>query len=660
MANDGLTQDRPQSAGATYSQDNRLLRIETALGKDKLLLTRLSGEAEISRPFAFRVAMLSQDQEIAPESLIGGKVTIWVRNYRAGDAPISGMVRSFSAGSVDARGWRDYHAEIVPWLWFLSCTTDCRIFQNLTLPKIIETIFAEHGFADYEMGGLIGRYKPLDFCVQYRETALDFISRWMEELGIFYFFRHEAGRHVMVLGDHNAAFKPVIEKDAVFGSGSGGDVTAWRHSYEFRPGRCAHKDFAFKTPSQDLLTKEASLLKLQRADALEVYDYPGGYTHKDDGKSLTRLRMEEIEARYHSVAGESSCASFFAGGKFTLVRHHLKSEENKEYVLHRVEHRASDDSHISANAAPPAYENDFDAFPAPTRFRPPRRAPWPVVQGPQTATVVGPPGEPIHTDKYGRVKLQFHWDRRGARDDKSSCWVRVSQNWAGKGWGGEFIPHVGHEVVVSFLEGDPDMPMVTGRVYNAENMPAIALPADKTQCSIQDHSGNSILMEGKSGAQDIRINAVKDMNFTVKNDYNETVKSGNRKIDVVAGTHTETIKGDTKITVSSGLYAHFVAANEAERVSQGRNVLASTKANIYLQAATDVTLHVGASTLFMDSDGNITLQGAKLRIEGTASIDMVAPTVRINGTTSLELTGATVTAQATGTLNVKGALVKIN
>ncbi|MGH6737758.1 MAG: bacteriophage T4 gp5 trimerization domain-containing protein, partial [Bradyrhizobium sp.] len=184
--------------------------------------------------------------------------------------------------------------------------------------------------------------------------------------------------------------------------------------------------------------------------------------------------------------------------------------------------------------------------------------------------------------------------------------------------------------------------------------------ADKTQCSIQDHSGNSILMEGRSGGQDIRVNAVKDMNFTVKNDYNETVKSGNRKIDVVVGTHTETIKGDTRITVSSGAYSHFVAANEAERVSQGRSVLASLNANIYLQAATDVTLHVGASTLFMDSDGNITLQGAKLRIEGTTSIEMNAPTVRIGGTNSLELTGATVTAQATGTLNVKGALVKIN
>jgi type VI secretion system secreted protein VgrG len=191
-------------------------------------------------------------------------------------------VRSLSSASVDVRGFREYRAEIVPWLWFLSCTTDSRIFQNQTVPKIIETIFGEFGFSDYETSGLTGSYQSLDFCVQYRETALAFISRWMEELGIFYFFRHEANRHVMVLGDQNRAFKPVVEKDALFGDQSGSNISQWRHSYQFRSGRYAHKDFAFKTPSQDLSTKESSLLKLQHANAFEIYDYPGGYTQKGD------------------------------------------------------------------------------------------------------------------------------------------------------------------------------------------------------------------------------------------------------------------------------------------------------------------------------------------------------------------------------------------
>jgi type VI secretion system secreted protein VgrG len=675
VADATLTEDRPRLAGGTSTREDRLLTIDTPLGKDELVLTELAGEEEISKPFSFIAVMRSEDPDIKPERLIGSKVTVWIKRETAEPVPLSGMVRSFSSASLNVRGFREYHAEIVPWLWFLSCTTDCRIFQNQTVPKIIETIFGEYGFTDYEMGGLTGSYQPLDFCVQYRETALAFISRWMEEFGIFYFFRHEANRHVMVLGDHNRVFKPVVEKDALFGDHSGSNISQWRHSYQFRSGRYAHKDFAFKTPSQDLSTKESSLLKLQRASAFEIYDYPGGYTQKGDGQQLTRLRMEEHEAAYHTVAGASICASFFAGGKFTMARHHLEAEEKQEYVLQRVAHRASDYTYITADAGPPSYDNTFEAFPAATQFRPARRTSWPIVQGPQTATVVGPPGETIHTDKHGRVKLQFHWDRRGKRDDKSSCWVRVSQNWAGKGWGGVFIPHVGQEVIVSYQEGDPDMPLVTGRVYNGENDKAISLPANKTQCSIQDHSGNFMIMEGKSGVQDIRVNAVKDMNYTVKNHYNETVTSGNRKIDVVTGTHTETIKGNTKITITSGAYSHSVAANEAERISQGQSVLASTDANVYLQGATDVTLHVGASTLYMDSDGNITLKGAKLHIEGTTWVEMIAPTVRIRGTDSLELsgnkvssaadttnelTGTTVTTQATGTHNVKGALVKIN
>jgi type VI secretion system secreted protein VgrG len=445
-------EDRPRVAEGRSTRKDRLLAIETPLGKDKLVLTELAGEEEISKPFTFTTTLRSEDANLQPESLIGSKVTIWIRRDTEEPVPISGMVRTFSSGSVNLRGYREYRAEIVPWLWFLSCTTDCRIFQKQTVPKIIETIFREYGFTDFEMGGLTGSYQPLDFCVQYRETALAFISRWMEELGIFYFFRHEAKRHVMVLGDRNKVFKPVVEKDALFGDHSGSNISQWRHSYQFRSGRYAHKDFAFKTPSQDLLTKESSLLKLQQASAFEIYDYPGGYMQKGDGQQLIRLRMEEHEAGYHTVSGASSCASFFAGGKFTMARHHLEAEEKQEYVLLRVAHRASDYTYITANAGPPSYDNTFEAFPAATQFRPVSRTPWPTVQGPQTATVVGPPGEKIHTDKRGRVKLQFHWDRRGKRDDKEGHAGAGLTELGGRRLGRRVSPHVGHEVVVSYRE----------------------------------------------------------------------------------------------------------------------------------------------------------------------------------------------------------------
>jgi type VI secretion system secreted protein VgrG len=566
MADATLTEDRSRPAGGTSTREDRLLAIDTPLGKDKLVLTELAGEEEISQPFLFTATMRSEDPDIKPESLIGSKVTIWIKRETTEPVPISGMVRSLSSGSLNVRGFREYQAEIVPWLWFLSCTTDCRIFQNLTFPKIIETIFGEKGFTDYEMAGLTGSYQKLDFCVQYRETALAFISRWMEELGIFYFFRHEANRHVMVLADQNRAFKPVVERDALFGDQSGSNVSQWRHSYQFRSGKYAHKDFAFKTPSQDLSTTESSLLKLQHANAFEIYDYPGGYTQKGDGQQLTRLRMEEHEAAYHTVTGGSICASFFAGGKFTMARHHIQAEEKQEYVHRRVVHRASDYTHITANMGPPSYDNTFEAFPAATKFRSASRTPWPVVQGPQTATVVGP-GD-IHTDKHGRVKLQFHWDRRGKKDDKSSCWVRVSQNWAGKGWGGVFIPHVGQEVVVSFLEGDPDMPLVTGRVYNGENSKAISLPANKTQSAIQDHSGNHLLMEGKGGAQEVRLHAVKDMHHTVVNDRTKTV--GNDETTKVGGHRTETVTKNETISIN-GHRKETVNAGETVTVTGGRS-----------------------------------------------------------------------------------------
>ncbi len=696
MAEPAVTEERPQARRTAYAQDTRLLAIDTPLGKDKLLLTRFGGEEEVSRPFSFHATMLSADQNIMPESLIGNAVTVWIRNYQTGRVPISGMVKSLSAGSVDATGLRDYHAEIVPWLWFLSCTTNSRIFQNLTVPKIIQTIFAEFGFSDYDMS-LIGRHEPLDFCVQYRETALDFISRWMEELGIFYFFRHEADRHVMVLADHNAAFKPVVEKNAVFGSASSGEVTSWRHSYEFRPGRYAHKDFAFKTPSQDLQTREKSLLKLVGADGLEIYDYPGGYTQKDAGQALSRLRMEEIEARYHTVAGTSSCASFYAGGRFTVARHPVKAEENKEYVLLRVRHEASDNSHLSLNAAPPSYGNSFEAFPAGVRFRPASRTPWPSVQGPQTASVVGPAGETIHTDKYGRVKLQFHWDRRGKSDDKSSCWVRVSQNWAGKNWGGVFIPHVGHEVVVSFLEGDPDIPMVTGRVYNAENMQAITLPANKTQSSIQDHAGNLITMEGKSGVQDIRIHAVKDMHETVDHDHDSTIFNdetttieGNRTETVfknetisIGGNRTENVSKNESVTIDvarthsigtidtlivGAARFHTVGAAETISVGAARSVTVGAVQTVEVGASQSIsvgrsqTISVGADES-LTVGGNETVSVAKDRstsIGQNESLD-VGKTISISAGDEIVLkTGsATITMKKNGDITIEGKTITI-
>jgi type VI secretion system secreted protein VgrG len=361
--------------------------------------------------------------------------------------------------------------------------------------------------------------------------------------------------------------------------------------------------------------------------------------------------MEVEEAAYHLVHGTSRYMHLCTGGKFKL-RGHPCQDPGEAYVISRVRHEASDPTYLGNSGELPSYTNSFEAIPFDVRFRPLRSTTKPIVHGPQTATVVGPPGEKIFTDRFGRVRVQFHWDRYGKRDDKSSCWIRVSQAWAGHGWGSVNLPHVGHEVVVSFLEGDPDQPLITGRVYNGDNLMAMGMPENRTQSAIRDHSGNEIVMEGKGGSEDIRINATKDTNVVIAHDYNETVKTGNRKIDVQSGTHTETIKGDTKVSITTGAYTHYVAANQAQRVSKQSNVLASTDADVYVEAATSIQLHVGESTLWMEKGGKVEIKAKNIILD--------AETISLSGQTSVETVAGEVNTTAQATHTIKGALVKIN
>jgi type VI secretion system secreted protein VgrG len=377
------------------------------------------------------------------------------------------------------------------------------------------------------------------------------------------------------------------------------------------------------------------VLKLRHAEALARYDYPGRYLQKNRGTELTRGLMQAEEAAHQLARGVSNYARLAVGGKFTLAEHPSESKSTV-YVIRWVRHMATDDSHMNSVAAgAPTYGNSFEAIPHDVPFRPMRVTEKPFVHGPQTAMVVGPAGEKIHTDKHGRVRVQFHWDRYGKHDERSSCWIRVSQAWAGRGWGSVHLPHVGHEVVVSFLEGDPDRPLITGRVYNGENEKTMKMPDNKTQSGLKDHAGNEILMEGKSGSEDIRITATKDMNVIVTHDYNETVKTGNRQTDINEGTYT-----------------HTVAAKTAERTSKGENLIQSSAANVQVEAATTIQLHVGDSTLTMDKAGKVEIKAKDIVFD--------AKTISFSGETSVETVGGQVNSTATGTNTIKGTLVKIN
>jgi type VI secretion system secreted protein VgrG len=576
---------------AGFTQKNRRIAVEdNPLGKDVLLLTSLSGKEEISEPFNFQLEMLSGRENISSKEIVGKKVTFRV-SY-GGEEPryFNGYVSKFAASSLMAQGMRLYKAEVVPWLWFLTRTADCRIFQNKTVPQIIEQLFSDHGeIKDYEITEVKGTHPKREYCVQYRETDFDFISRLMEEEGIFYWFRHTENSHTLVLADQKGAYKDLPDKEVEYVGGTDetlvqGQLHAWERRHEFQPGKWVQTDYNFKTPGTKLHTSTQTVVEQPDMKKYEIFDYPGRYSDSQDGEQLTKLRMEETELNCDRITAGGSYCRFTPGGKFTVKRHECSSEEGKCYLVTSVSHQADDQTYLGGQEQSERYSNEFTCIPADVVFRPTRKTRKPVVQGPQTAVVVGPKGEEIHTDEYGRVKVQFHWDRYGKMDENSSCFVRVSHPWAGKNWGMVAIPRMGQEVLVDFLEGDPDKPIITGRVYNAEQMPPYGLPANATQTGILTRSSkggsganaNEIRFEDKKGSEQLYIHAEKNQDISVENDETHSVgRDRTKTVDHDETTHvkndrTETVGNNEKIAIIQNR-TETVGGDETITVSKNRS-----------------------------------------------------------------------------------------
>lgn len=527
-------------------QAHRLLSLKTPLGDDVLVLTAFSGQEEISRLFHYELQMISDNNAIKAADIVGKNVTWGVKSKSQSPRHFNGFVSRFYAGDEDKKGRRNYRAEVVPWLWFLTRTADCRIFQDKSVPEIIEQIFGDLGFSDFEKSQVQGSHPKRTYCVQYRETDFNFLSRLMEEEGIFYFFKHQDGKHILALGDQKGAYVDCAEKEVDYptdyGTGTIDDfLTKWEHHYQFRTGKWAQTDYNFdqhparneQTPSKLLMTQKQTQLALPGVQKYEVYDYPGEYAQKSDGEALTKLRMEEEEAGYDLVFAEGLCRSFTPGGKFKVRQHRCRSEANKSYVITSVQHRAIEPMAYETGGPERTeewhYSNRFTCLPDSVVFRPERSTPRPTIHGLQSAVVTGPSGEEIYTDKYGRVKVQFFWDREGKRDDKTTCWVRVCQIFAGKTWGAMAIPRIGQEVVVAFEEGDPDRPLVVGSLYNADQMPPYTLPDEKTKTCLKTNSSpggdgyNELRLEDKAGKEQIFLHAQRNMDVRVRADSMETV-----------------------------------------------------------------------------------------------------------------------------------------
>jgi type VI secretion system secreted protein VgrG len=659
----------------TYTQSERLLSVSTPLGEDVLLLTAFTGREEISRLFQFQLNLASEKDDIVPADIVGKPIT-WAVNY-VHDEPryFHGYVNRFAAAGTSDRGHRTYRADVVPWLWFLTRTTDCKIFQNKSADKIIKAVFDDLGFADYKFA-LTRSLRVREYCVQYRETAFNFVSRLMEEEGIYYFFKHEDGKHTLVLADANTAYADGVENKVEYyaASLSPNHISAWEHQYEFRSGRWTQTDYNFETPSTNLQTSTDTVIKLPSLARYEKFDYPGSYPRSADGKPLTKVRMEEDETPYDVVMGASTCCTFTPGARFRLTRHECEGEK-KLYALTSVQHAAHDPS-FQNNGDTAAYSNSFTCIPATVQFRPARITPRPFVQGPQTAVVVGPKGEEIYTDKYGRIKVQFFWDRQGKRDENSSVWMRVAQVWAGKRWGAVFWPRIGQEVVVDFLEGDPDRPLITGSVYNAQQMPPYDLPANQTQSGIKTRSSkdgkednfNELRFEDKKGKEEIVLHAERDLNESVEHDQNIvvfhnrclTVGGGKDNSDPKKdGTLTQTVEGDVYMGIQKGDYTHEVQKGKASTTSQQGMALQSQQQDVSIKAKTQIKLEVGSSSLLMKEDGTIELKGVKITIDGSSSVTVQPAEITLNGS-AVKITGKTIDSVASGVNNIKGGPIKLN
>src|SRR5580704_8495623 len=634
----------------------RLIAIDTPLGPDQLLLLRYSGSESISAPFSFELELLSQ-QAVSFEDIVGKPVTITVA-LGGGDRFINGVVSRFGQTGGDFN-FRHYSAQVVPWFWLLTRRADCRIFQNKSTPEIIEDVFKSLGFSDYELS-LTKSYPKRAYCVQYRETDFNFVSRLMEYHGIYYFFRHEAQKHVMVLADSPSAVKPCpVQHKAEYKGVENTHqddldvVRTWLSEQELRSGSWALTDFNFETPLTAVSASVDSLVKTWKKE-LQVYDYPAGCDSKSDTEAITRVRMEAEESWQQVARANTTCRAFLPGCKFELVDHPDQSQDH-EWLITQVDHEATASGYRAGQTDEPSrYSNQVVCIPSDVPFHPLRLARRPFVQGPQTALVVGPKGDEIYPDKFGRVKVQFHWDRAGKYDADSSCWIRVSQAWAGKGWGAVSLPRIGQAVIVDFLEGDPDQPIITGRVYNGEEMPPYALPDEMTKTVLKTNSSkggegfNEFRFEDKKGEEQIFMHAEKNLDIRVKNNEYETVTKDfhliveQDKFVQTKNDHHETIERDyaqavgrdhhLKVTGKQALEVDGsrslkVSGDVAEQFGQNYSSQVSMAAylkagmTIVLEAPTGITLKCGGNSVVLDpsgvtiaASGLVTIQGSMVMI----------------------------------------------
>jgi type VI secretion system secreted protein VgrG len=626
-------------------QANREATVKTALADDVLLFAGMSGSEALGRLSEFRVRLLSLNDSLNIGDVLGKPMSVLLTTSEDGDVRhFNGIVTRFAntGWSGEFAAWE---ATVHPWLWLLTRASNCRIFQDLSVPDIVKQVCAAYGgAATLSVTALSGDYPVLPYCVQYRETDFDFVCRLLEGAGIYFYFTHDADKHTMVLADSYSAHQPIagygalkFARAARKGEWAEESVSSWTSGGAIASSKYVLDDFDFEkaasSRSGGLLTTSTIAAGFGQT-SYEMFDYPGNYSVAGDGTALARGRIERLHGQCEQIAAATDARGLHPGGLFTLADH-PRDDQNRDYLVTSA-HYAVTGNDYASGAGGFAFQCQVGAIGKEHPYRPLPTVPRPRVYGPQTAIVVGKAGEEIWTDKYGRIKVQFHWDRIGQEDEKSSCWVRVAQGWAGKNWGAMAVPRIGMEVVVSFLEGDPDRPLVTGCVYNSDTMPPYDLPANQTRSTVKSQSSkggegfNELRFEDKKGAEEVFMHAERDFLRVVKNNDAlkvgfETAAKGDQAID---------IKNDQTLKVG---HDQFETIDGKQAVKVGTTIV--------IEAGTSIELKVGGSSIKIEA-AKITIKAPEIEVAADANAKVKA--------------GAMMEIKSGAVMTIGGALVQIN
>ncbi len=610
-------------------------------GSDEDLRVLSFGLTEgISQLFSIDLELVAENDALDFEQIIGQAGALTIQQYEEEESRyLHGIISRFEQGASGLR-FTTYSATIVPKIWYLMHKHNCRIFQKMSVRDIVQKILKELGLPGDEYRFVLQSDPPKrEYCVQYRESEFDFISRLLEEEGIFYFFEHHNNKHILVMGDSPSAHKAIKgESQIIFHEPRPGQVADEAHIYTFNyteeilSGKVTLKDYNFKKPALNLKGDKTA----DKNTELEVYDYPGKFEEPGRGKHLAKVRLEEYQSVKKEGSGATTCTHFAAGFFFTMKKY-PRDDFNKKYLITQHQLSASQPQVLEETAGEggSSFSSSFACIPFDVPYRPDRVTPKPVVEGSQTAIVVGPKGEEIYTNEHGQIKVQFHWDRVGKMDEKSSCWIRVSQVWAGRSWGAMYIPRIGQEVIVDFIEGDPDRPIITGRVYHGTNKPPYPLPAEKTKSTIKSDSSkggggfNEIRLEDKKGKEQIFIHAEKDYDLRVKEERREYIGKDDNLIvkkhakHLIEKTNNLTVKGNDSTQVSGNQYLE-VKKERHEKIgkkyfnSSGMEIHLKAGMKIVIDAGMDLTLKAGGSFVRINASG-VTIKGTMVKINSGGS-----------------------------------------